>query len=686
MTQNKTILLFIYFIIGIGLYANANKQKKTTDPVLDSLISIINNDNIPFREKYLLDSIVRKTQSLRKYRNVICLQVIAKAKKEKAYDKLFRLYANSAAYYTVIGENLQARLYLDSAKLYHNENYDPVDLAYYNSEEGRYYGGLRQYDIAHKYFYNAIEYYEKTKNNYGDIIHMLRNMSIVHFNKHNYQEVRKILDKMKLVPQTGKDSVYIKMRIDEVAGGYYEDLSRHGKNIAFLDSAQTYYKEAIDMYESLDSIQRVKYNWTIFFIYTKSAEIEIDKPDTNWKFVRKYANQARNVSSPTSSLQLSILHVLDAMIFMKNQQYNKAEASLDKAKEIVDVISVKVPEYKNQFNDIYRKYIDLYKMKGDYKNALKYVELENKLRSDFLQETNNQIIKELDTKYETLQKDLKIKELHLEKQEKEQNQIIIVAISLLVVILLTISLLYNRIQRLKKEKEASVLLNRIKEKDTDFLIAANKAELKSIRSYLNGLEAERERLAKELHDNVANELLSIDVQLKQGGEVAKNILSQIENLHGEIRNISHELMPPLFRYASLPEIISDYIAKINERKDIQMELDIENEYVFEDIPNKTLLEVYRIVQETTSNIIKHSKATKAEVALKCTDNMIMLRIEDDGQGFNPSMKQNGIGLLIVRERVHSLNGTIEVESSKGSGCRIHIKLPISPISQQDDNQ
>ncbi|NDW08656.1 sensor histidine kinase [Dysgonomonas sp. 520] len=684
MFRSKTIFLSVILITCINYCANANQQEVKTEPVLDSLINIINNKSIPFKDKYQLDSVVRNTPALRKYRNIVCIQLIPKAKKEKAYSEIVRLYTNAASYNIGQNEIPTARSYLDSAKFILDKNINFRDLGFYYRNEGDYYGMLRQYDSTHSYYYKSIEAYEKANSNYNDIISILRNMSIVHFNKQNYDEVKKIIDKMKSIAPKCEDPVYVRMKIDEVAGGYYKDMNLYeSDNNTHLDSAYMYYNDAVILYESLDSIQAKKYRSSIFYPYTKLAEIEIAKPKTDWNIVDKSISQVKEITQPEDSLKQSIILVLEAAVFIHKCQYDNAENKIKAAQKIIDIVSKRIPEYKNEYFDIYRAYTDLYKAKGDYINALKYIELSHDIRIQYMKETNNEIIKELDAKYETAQKDVQISTLQVEKEKERRNKIFILGFCFFILVMLVISLLYSRIQRLKKDKEASILLTRIKEKDAEFIIAANKAELRSMRSYLNGLETERERLAKELHDNVANELLSIDFLLKSTTDTSEKISSQIENLHNEIRNISHELMPPLFKYASLPQIISDYIAKISEGKDIQVKLNIKNEQGFDDIPNDNLLEVYRIVQETTSNIIKHSEATTAEIKLECCNSTIIMKIEDNGKGFNPTIKQNGIGLLITKDRIHSMDGTIEIDSSDGNGCRIYIQLP---ISQQGDSK
>ncbi|MDR1882097.1 MAG: histidine kinase [Prevotella sp.] len=676
MNKLRTITAIGLLLVAPLLYPQANRQTDK-DPVLDSLIAIIENKKTPFGDRYRIDSIVRNSPALKKYRNIICLRLIPEAKKEKAYNELSRLYAHAAAYFSYCDELPATRLYLDSVKPYINRIVDPRILADYYRTTGEYHGALRQSDTAHIYFYKAIEYYEKVKDP-RSIIRILRNMTINHFNKRNYAEIKKILGKMKSVSTTDKDDkAYADMTIDEIAGGLYEDL--YGETGTFSDSVQYYYRHAIGVYESLDSVKERTYREKMFFIYAKLAEIEARAAwgKANWTLIDGYMAQAKKICNPKDSLQLAFIHIYDAAVDIEKHQYGKAERELNKARDIIDILGARRPEYQNGYNDIYRKYIDLYKATGDYEKALKYVELAHQLKNRYIQESNSQIIKDLDIKYETAEKELKIKELRIEKEKEQQTKIRITGGALFIIVLLLVFFLYNRTLRLKKEKETILLSNEIKQKDLEFQSVIAKSELNAMRSYLNGLEAERERLAKELHDSVANRLLGIDVQLRKAMQMPENISIQLENLHNEIRNISHELIPPLFKYASLPEIISDYVSKANKNN---IDIDLQIEDIPEHISEKHALEIYRIIQEATSNIVKHSGASAAKISLWSCESFLKLTVEDNGKGFDINRKQTGIGLRIIKDRVAGLNGVFHIYSLPDSGCKIDINIPISQLN------
>lgn len=106
-------------------------------------------------------------------------------------------------------------------------------------------------------------------------------------------------------------------------------------------------------------------------------------------------------------------------------------------------------------------------------------------------------------------------------------------------------------------------------------------------------------------------------------------------------------------------------------------LDIDPETDLSDIPEKTGLEFYRIVQECINNALKHANASLIEVLLYIESNELHLTIIDDGKGFDPDMRLQGVGLLILRERAKSLNGTLQINSASNKGTEVCVIIPLN---------
>lgn len=685
MKNLKVILLVLHAGFSCILFAQASSDN---NPLLnregltyDSVMSVITNENIPFEQKYALRGQITFNYPADKINHIYRI-LLPQAKKVRHATALFDLYTRLANYNNYARNFTLNRLYLDSANIYMNEVNDDVLLARYHFNEGIYYCEQLKEEIGHQHLYKSIEYYEKTGKDHMMIVTILRNMTVEHFKRDNTDEVWKLIQKMEAVTQTAPEDTKSRciFSVDEIAGGYYRTLYRKNYDKIYLDSAQQHYTRSIDLYEALDEMMRNQQATKMMTLYSRNVETELEKETPDWQLINRNVAIAKTLCPPTDTMRLSFIHMLDGAVYAGKKQFDKAEEEIKKAEDLTAKHVGTVPYY---YFDIYQAYTNLYKKKGDFETALKYVEKHARIREKYNEERQFQQIKELDVKYETAQKDLQIAGLEIDKQREQHSKILIASVSIFLIILLTLFWLYNYTQRLKKEKEAALLLNRIAVKENEYQAAMDKSKIDTMKSYLNGLEKERERLAKELHDNIANELLSIDHQLREVHTLPQNITGQMELLHAEIRNISHELMPPVFNYANLSEIVTDYIAKLNQRKNLRIQCDIPEEYLLADLPDHLSFEIYRMIQEAIGNVLKHSQATSAKLTLQLDDDIIRILLEDNGKGFDQEIRTKGIGLQIIRDRVQSLNGTLSIVTSPGQGCAINITLP---LSQPDDNK
>lgn len=194
-------------------------------------------------------------------------------------------------------------------------------------------------------------------------------------------------------------------------------------------------------------------------------------------------------------------------------------------------------------------------------------------------------------------------------------------------------------------------------------------------------EKERSELGKELHDNI-NQILSttklyIDMALTEKDireellqKTYRNISSAIE----EIRMLSKSLVPPSLGDIGLKEAVSELVANLNISQRIKLTLKTTGIDMVE-MPDNIKLMAYRIVQEQVNNIIKHSKATQAEIKLAVSKKMFNITVRDNGIGFDAKRKSNGIGLSNITSRAELHNGKVEVVSLPGKGCTLKVSLP-----------
>ena len=202
-------------------------------------------------------------------------------------------------------------------------------------------------------------------------------------------------------------------------------------------------------------------------------------------------------------------------------------------------------------------------------------------------------------------------------------------------------------------------------------------------------EAERMRIAGELHDGVLQQITSLVLRL---GKVRRQVppdseaKSTVNALQQEliqvgtgIRHISHELHPALLHEAGLPAALLSYCEEFSNVRGLPASCDAD-ESVKELSPGAALC-LYRIAQEALGNAAKYAQARKVEVRLTRSDDRVCLFVSDDGVGAPDKVgKSGGLGVINMRERVLQLNGTFEFDSEPGQGTRVTVTVPFRAAS------
>ena len=264
-------------------------------------------------------------------------------------------------------------------------------------------------------------------------------------------------------------------------------------------------------------------------------------------------------------------------------------------------------------------------------------------------------LSDMTVKYQTKEKELEIAQL--KQIQTEQHALMVKRIFYLVFFLLVLIAAFLVLLYKKKALE----------KETDLRLA---------RQYIDGLESERKRLAKELHDGVCNDLLGIQYYMQTsdaiGKEAQQKLFPMIEQTRTDVRFISHELMPPALQYANLNVMLEDYVERLgNVHQLIHFHyFSLPEQANWELVSSQKAYELYRIVQEVLGNSLSHSKATEIEIILSmiAEERKIVLTVSDNGKGASVSLASgNGIGLRTVEDRVKCIDGVYSLTSdAKGT--------------------
>jgi PAS domain S-box-containing protein len=200
---------------------------------------------------------------------------------------------------------------------------------------------------------------------------------------------------------------------------------------------------------------------------------------------------------------------------------------------------------------------------------------------------------------------------------------------------------------------------------------------------LQAHEEERSRISSDIHDNIGQLLIALKINFVNNGadlaahnpqvqEFITNIRTRIDNIIEETRNLSHQLSPSQLKYAGLIEAVRKMIESFNSKGLLIKFRHSELEKV--DLSTKDII-IYRIIQESLVNIIKHAQAKNVKITISLKKNILHITIEDDGKGFDIN-KSTGLGLVVMQERTKMLGGDLKICSSPGTGTKLDLKLPI----------
>ena len=191
-------------------------------------------------------------------------------------------------------------------------------------------------------------------------------------------------------------------------------------------------------------------------------------------------------------------------------------------------------------------------------------------------------------------------------------------------------------------------------------------------------ESERQRIARELHDGIGQSLAALKMQLQfdENAHDSGKAVEKVDALCEEVRSLSHQMMPLVLLENGLRDALTQLVEDSFVNSNIEAEIVITGSEVR--LPDKVEVHLYRIAQELITNIIKHSKASKAGVQLLCRKEMVILIVEDNGIGFDETNKPEGIGLNNMYSRVDSMGGRTIIQSSSTGGTYVHVAIPTVP--------
>jgi len=205
------------------------------------------------------------------------------------------------------------------------------------------------------------------------------------------------------------------------------------------------------------------------------------------------------------------------------------------------------------------------------------------------------------------------------------------------------------------------------------------------RRLVEAQENERRRIARELHDEAGQALVSLryglrllEREMNEGGsgngrvaELVQRTDAVIDGLH----RLAADLRPPSLDLVGLVAALRQYSRSVASKRGLTVRFKARG-FTGEHLPSAVETALYRVVQEAMTNVVRHADATRVDVLAEHRGDRVMVMVEDDGVGFEPDRAQRGdhFGLLGMRERVEALGGTLTVESAPGAGATIVVEV------------
>ncbi len=225
-----------------------------------------------------------------------------------------------------------------------------------------------------------------------------------------------------------------------------------------------------------------------------------------------------------------------------------------------------------------------------------------------------------------------------------------------------------------------------KKMEEDQLVKQIQHQRQLTQASIDGQENERMEIGKELHDNIGQQLTTIKLFLDlakstvntETDEMVSMALKGVSEVINEVRALSRSLVPSTLQDLGLVESVTELVESISRTQLMVIRFDDED---FDEslVMENQKLTLFRIIQEQLNNIVKHAQAENTWIGLNICSNHIVLKVQDDGVGFEMEKNRKGLGFMNIRNRADLLNGKSEIFSQPGEGCLLEVTIPLVNI-------
>lgn len=596
--------------------------------------------------------------------------------------------ANSKTHREILFQLAGVAYNIEANELYFQTSQDILDLAQKAKDTldiakaylylGDYYEDLVKLDSAYVSYSYAAKFYQAKQDTLNVGI-MQKSMAVILFEEglFNQAEVEAFASIQKIAPS--KDTKLLLEAYVTIAN----ILDQNSQS----EEAILYYKKALDLLNNYDPKQDVTYQRVTIF----------NNIGYLYNGIQKYTEAEKalldGLNLLTKDLNKSLVHAMLynnlALTYIKTNRLTEAEYLVHDAYAIRD--SLQIPQ---GLISSYSRFGELYLAKKDTLKAVEYwqkgFKTSEKVKARNTALTNLRYLslydqknaKEYTQRYYEINDSLKA--LQIENRTKfarieyetaqleARNELLSQRVTLFSILSLLALLLSILIYILFKQKmiQKRLLFEQHQQQDRELIY---KLILQQEEIAKNTLLDERTRISTELHDGIINTLFNIRLMLSNEctAENRQLIASEIEGAQQQIRRISHNLQDQSFAVGSFTPILENLLEK-NTTPGHTFTLLIARNFDWSNFDYETKMNIYRIIQESIQNIIKHAQATRSIISIVESTSSYHIKIQDNGIGFKVSEVKKGIGLKNIQFRANQMNGILTINSSEMKGTILEL--------------
>lgn len=608
-------------------------------------------------------------------------------------DQLATRLIDSAVRLEAVQPRAAIALYQQTIALSTSQRYLP-GLAQAQHYLGFVYTQQGQYDSSLYCLKNAAAIYEKIGNNWGvgvclnNIAHAFRHITQYDSSLYYYQRALDVynlyhLEAEKRLLYLGRGKVHQSLKAytealedfvqaEKLSITYNDSMTfaraliHEGTVYRDLGAADENYKRQI---QALQIGQRIGDDLIMQTAAANLSEYHEHKQmfDTALSYANLAFEKAISLNDPAEGIRIKSII---AGIYAGKGQHKKARQLLFEALQLAD----RTHSLENQAL-ILQKLHKSYAATGEYVQAYEYQSRHQKTSDSLLNTEHVRAIREMETRYQTAQKDAAIIKNKLDMQLKDNLLILILAASGIIILQLILLIVRNR-YRSKQQKYQLEILQK-------------NNELRLLQSLMEGEEKERTRIARELHDGLSGMLSAAKMHLsthKQNPAATAELHKAMELMDeaaNEVRKTAHNLLPEILHKYGLIKALEKYCNAVSSPHASKVSF-----YTLGNIqPLQANFElgIYRIAQELIHNAVRHASAKNILVQLSQVEGLLSLSVEDDGTGFIWS-EYKGAGLFTIQQRVRLLSGTINWDSTPGNGTSVYAEFDISNMLAKSETE